>query len=184
MKNKNKDFKDILWIDLEMTGLDVSKETVLEVAAIHTDLKLNELNMFHCIPSCCESYLKAMDNWNTQVHNASGLIEKVKNSKITLEQLDIQFSDWIKSNFPKNTPIIIAGNSIAQDRKFIESQLTQTNSLLHYRMLDVTAFKLIFKSMFNLEFKKNNSHVALEDIRESLEEMKFYMKYIKINSST
>ncbi len=120
-----------------------------------------------------------MDDWNKKHHSESGLVAKVPQGKEPNEvQSDLSqlVSEFFKDK--KNKPII-AGNSIAQDRLFINKYLPDFAQLLHYRTLDVTSWKIIFNTR-NIEFKKQNKHRALDDIRESIAELKFYMSHLKI----
>ena len=167
----------LLWIDLEMTGLDVEKEKIIEVAAIVTDRLFNEQETFHAIVKQDQKYIDGMDDWNRTTHGESGLINmipggqeqaKVENDLITL----------VDKYFPKEQAII-AGNSIAQDRLFIRKHLPKLNARLHYRMLDVSSWKLIFQENYNKIYEKKNAHRALDDIRESIGEMNFYLSFIK-----
>lgn len=170
---------NLFWIDLEMTGLNVDTEVILEVAAIVTDSQFKELATYETVVKQPQIYLDRMDDWNKKHHSESGLVAKVPQGKEPNEvQSDLSqlASEFFKDK--KNKPII-AGNSIAQDRLFINKYLPDFAQLLHYRTLDVTSWKIIFNAR-NIEFKKQNKHRALDDIRESIAELKFYMSHLKI----
>ncbi len=169
----------ILWIDLEMTGLDPEKEVIIEVGAIVTDaVKLEELDRYHCVVRQHKEYLDKMDVWNTKVHRASGLYDLIPTGK-TMASAEEDLIQFMEKHF-KSRPAVIAGNSISQDRAFIKKHFPALESKLHYRMLDVTAWKLIMEKA-GVVFDKKNVHRALSDIEESVEEMRFYLKFVDQN---
>ncbi len=171
--------ENLLWLDMEMTGLDVNKEVVIEVACIVTDMNFRELDSFETIVKQPQSYLDSMDAWNTEHHGKSGLTAKVPTG-MQPEMVEMKLIDLINKHFPlsrtdpKKRPIM-AGNSIAQDRLFIDKYFKNLSARLHYRIVDVSSFKVIINNKYNLEYKKQNSHRALDDIRESIGELKFYL---------
>lgn len=167
----------ILWIDMEMTGLDVAKEVPIEIAAIVTDLELNELATYHAVIRQPQEFLDRMDDWNTQHHGASGLTAQVPNGKAS-ELVEDELLGLIGQHFSDR--VVIAGNSISQDRLFIDRYMPRLASKLHYRMLDVTAWKIMMNARFNLRHEKKNTHRALDDIRESIAEMAFYLSHVKV----
>ncbi|MDE0151680.1 MAG: oligoribonuclease [Bdellovibrionales bacterium] len=169
----------ILWIDLEMTGLDPEKEVIIEVGAIITDaVKLEELDRYHCVVRQHKEFLDNMDKWNTKVHQASGLYDLIPTGK-TEAEVERGLIQFIDKHF-KDEPAVIAGNSISQDRAFIKKYFRELESRLHYRMLDVTAWKLIVEKE-GIVFDKKNRHRALDDIEESLAEMRFYLQFMDRN---
>jgi len=169
----------ILWIDLEMTGLDPETEVIIEVGAIITDgLKLEEKDRYHCVVRQHKEYLDKMDKWNTKVHQASGLYDLISSGK-TEEEAEKGLLEFMEKYF-KDQPAVIAGNSISQDRAFIKKYFKVLESKLHYRMLDVTSWKLIMEKE-GLVFDKKNIHRALSDIEESVEEMRFYLRFMDRN---
>lgn len=176
MDKKDKIHSKYLWIDLEMTGLDVSKERIIEVAAIATDTTLHELGTYEAVVKQDAQLLNQMDDWNQKHHSESGLLEKIPQGK-TEEEVEKELISFCKKHF--NEPVIIAGNTIGQDRLFLEKYFKDFSSLLHYRQLDVTAFKLAFLPQ-GVSFKKKNSHRALEDIKESIAEFDFFMSKFSI----
>jgi len=178
--SKKNEMTRLLWLDLEMTGLDIEKEVIIEVGAIVTDLDFNPLGEYEAIVKQPNSYIAAMDSWNKEHHGKSGLIDKIPSGKDPLN-VEIELIEFLDQHFAKTEAIVLAGNSIGQDRLFINKYWVHLAQKLHYRMLDVTSWKLIFKSKFDIEPEKQNGHRALDDIKESIDEMKYYLKYININ---
>ncbi len=172
--------KKLFWIDLEMTGLDVSKERVIEVAVLITDYDMNEIAAYETTVFQPPELLAQMDAWNTKHHTESGLVAKIPFAKKEA-QVESELIELLQLHFPdpKNRAVL-AGNSIAQDRLFIDAYFKKLSNLLHYRMLDVTAWKIIFQEKFKIEHKKKNKHRALDDIRESIAELKTYLQYVRV----
>jgi len=171
----------LLWIDLEMTGLDVEKEKIIEIAAVVTDLNFEILGKLDLVIQQSESILKKMHPWCQETFTSNGLLKKVQKSKIDLETAEKKLLKFIDKYFEKDIPIILAGSSIHFDRKFILKCLQNLENRLHYRMLDVTSFKILFSKKYNksLETKNGAAHLAMSDILHSIEELKFYTKFIK-----
>lgn len=172
----------LLWIDLEMTGLDVDKEVIIECAAIVTDLEFQVLDTYETVVNQSQDYLARMDQWNQEHHSKSGLLAKIPFGK-TPEQTEEDLLLLLKKHWPKiekkeDRPIL-AGNSIAQDRLFLNKYFKKFAGELHYRMLDVSSWKIIFNQKYDIKHEKKNAHRALDDIRESIEELKFYLSYIE-----
>jgi oligoribonuclease len=170
--------KKLLWIDMEMTGLDPEIERVIEVAAIVTDLDFKALGSYHAVIKQPQAFLDNMDEWNTKTHGESGLIEKVPTGadpkKVEEELLTLINQHWA----PEERPVL-AGNSIFQDRKFIDLYFKDLSKRLHYRMMDVTAWKIIMNAKYHVEYQKRDTHRALDDINESIEELKTFLKFVK-----
>lgn len=174
----------MVWIDLEMSGLDPEKESIIEIATLITNGELDIIAegpnlVIHQPPRL----LKAMDAWNQKQHAKSGLIELVKNSKITLKKAEKLTLDFIKQYcFPKKASL--CGNAVYHDRRFIIKYMPKLDAFLHYRMVDVTTLKILVEQWYpkNKEIpKKKDSHRALDDIRESIEELRFYREnYFKV----
>lgn len=167
----------LLWLDMEMTGLDVEKEVPIEVACIVTDWQFNPLKHYHAIIKQPQSYLNAMDEWNTDHHKKSGLTDEIPNGK-SPAAVEQELCQLVRLNFGSEKAII-AGNSIGQDRLFIHKYFKELESLLHYRMLDVSAWKIVYNNAFNVKFPKKQNHRALDDVQESIDELKFYMQFVK-----
>lgn len=175
--------ENLFWLDMEMSGLDVSKEVIIEVACIITDMNFRELDVFETVVKQPQSYLDNMDAWNTEHHGKSGLTAKVPFG-MEPDMVEAKLVDLIDKHFPqsktdlKKRPIM-AGNSIMQDRLFIDKYFKVLSSRLHYRMVDVSSFKVVMTNKFEIEYKKKNSHRALDDIRESIGELRFYLDHIQ-----
>lgn len=178
-KLANKKQTRLLWVDLEFTGLDPLKDRILEVAAIVTDWDFKELAMYEAVVHQPARILKKMDDWNTTQHGKSGLTDRVLASKLSEKQVEAALIGFIEQNFPKDVPVLLAGNSIHMDRRFIISRWPKLDARLHYRMLDVSAWKVVFEGKYGKKFSKPEDHRALEDIRGSIEELKYYLAKVK-----
>ncbi|SHE29795.1 oligoribonuclease [Modicisalibacter ilicicola DSM 19980] len=170
--------KDLLvWIDLEMTGLDPNKERIIEVATLITD---NDLKLIAEGPVIAvkqpDSILDAMDEWNTRTHGQSGLIDRVKSSRVDAPGAERKTLEFLKTYVvPGSSPV--CGNSVHQDRRFLEREMPALLDFFHYRNLDVSTLKELAKR-WNPDalkgFEKRNTHKALDDIRESVDELAHY----------
>lgn len=167
-----------LWIDMEMSGLDVSKCRILEVAAIVTDSTFTPKESYHAVVYQPPEVLAAMDAWCTENHAKSGLTAAVAKGAPE-PQVEQQLLQLIDHRWPANERPILAGNSIGQDRKFIDAYMPTLSSRLHYRMLDVSSFKIVFNDLFGIRYEKRGSHRALDDILESIDELKLYLSHVK-----
>ena len=167
----------LLWIDMEMTGLNVDNEVPIEIAAIVTDIDLKELETYHAIIKQPQEFLDRMDEWNTEHHGESGLTAAVATGLVP-EAVEKSLMQFVDRHF-HGERAVIAGNSIGQDRIFINKYFPLLNAKLHYRMLDVTSWKIMMNARFKLKFEKRNSHRAIDDIRESINEMAFYLAHVK-----
>jgi oligoribonuclease len=164
----------LFWIDLEMTGLDVEKEVIIEVAVVLADLKFEVLEEYHSVVRQPQTYLDSMDDWNRTHHKESGLLALIAKGKAP-EAVEADLLDFISRHYAQEEKPVLAGNSIMQDRLFIRKYWTQLEARLHYRMLDVSAWKIVFQNIHNLKFEKRRGHRALDDIYESIDELKFYI---------
>ena len=168
----------LLWLDLEMTGLDPKKDKILEVAAIATDFNFNESAAFDAVVKNSLAFLEsrmAGDFWDKNSETRAALIAQNKAGK-PLKVVEDELLAFLDANFSPKHPIYLAGNSIHQDRKFIERYWPRLDARLHYRMLDVSAWKIYFENALNKKFTKPEQHRALDDIRGSIEELKCYLK--------
>ena len=169
----------LLWVDLEMTGLEPDKDKILEVAAIATDMELNEIAKYEAVVKVDEALMKSRmvgDFWEKNSKSRDGLMAQNKDGKPAAE-VEKELIDFIDKYFGKT--IYLAGNSIHQDRKFIEREMPELDKKLHYRMLDVSAWKIYFENALNKKFTKPENHRALDDINGSIEELKWYLTFLK-----
>lgn len=169
----------ILWMDLEMTGLDAKSDVILEVAVIATDWDFNELGVYEAVIHRSDKVLETMNEWCITQHGISGLTDKVHASKITSDQAEKDLLKFIGKHFNPDKPVLLGGNSIHMDRRFITAGWPELDARLHYRMLDVSAWKVVFEGRFKKKFAKPEEHRALEDIRGSIMELKYYLNKIK-----
>ena len=164
-----------------MSGLELEKCRILEVAAIVTDGEFNELETFHRIVYQPQAVLDAMDEWCQNQHGKSGLTEEVKSGtdekEVERDLMDLLTRHWKKGDRP-----ILCGNSIGTDKAFLEKYMPDFHGKLHYRVLDVSSWKIIFESRFAKTFKKSDTHRALDDIRQSIEELKYYLSFVNTDS--
>ena len=164
----------LLWVDLEMTGLDPDEHVIIEVAALVTDFDFKTLSKYDAVIKQSDEKMNNMNEWSAIQHKSSGLIEKIhQNGKIEKQVMN-DLVEFIKINF-NGEPAILAGNSIYNDRKFIEKHWPEVTKLLHYRMLDVTSFKILMENKTGEKFEKSDSHRASDDIEASIDELKFYL---------
>lgn len=171
----------LFWIDLEMTGLDPVKDKILEVAAIATDMDLNQIATYEAIVKVDDGLIKQRmvgEFWEKNSNSRDALIAQNANGK-PVETVERELLDFIKHNFDTKNPIYLAGNSVHQDRKFIENEMPALNDKLHYRMLDVSAWKIYFENALHKKFAKPENHRALDDINGSIEELKWYLTFLK-----
>ena len=167
---------NLIWIDLEMTGLDTNRDYIIEIATIITDSQLQVLAEGPVIAIHQEdSVLQAMDKWNTEHHGTSGLMTRVRNSKYTAaegERLTLEFV----SRFVPPGVSPMCGNSICQDRRFLARLMPQLEQYFNYRNLDVSTVKELVKRWYAAEaqFEKESAHLALSDIRDSINELRYY----------
>lgn len=171
---------NLVWIDMEMTGLDPDKDRVIEVAAIVTDPQLNVLAegpVF--VIHQADEVLDGMDAWNKGTHGRSGLIDRVKASTVTEAQAEEEMIDFLRKYVPEGKSPM-CGNSICQDRRFMARYMPKLEAFFHYRNVDVSTLKELcrrWKPELISGFKKHQLHTALADIRESVEELKYYREH-------
>ncbi len=169
----------LLWIDLEMTGLSPVEDRILEVAAIATDFEFNEVARMEAVVKVSEDLMKKRmvgEFWEKNHESRDALMAQNKDGKSAKEVEDMLL-EFLDKNF--GSEVYLAGNSIHQDQKFIEREWPRLQERLHYRMLDVSAWKIYFENALNRKFVKREAHRALDDIEGSIEELKFYLGFIK-----
>ncbi|VAX04882.1 3'-to-5' oligoribonuclease (orn) [hydrothermal vent metagenome] len=173
----SQDANNLVWIDLEMTGLDTQGDVIIEIATIVTDSELNILAegpMMAIHQS--DDVLAGMDEWNTQQHGGSGLVERVKNSRIDEAEAERQTLAFLQQYVPVGKSPM-CGNSICQDRRFMARCMPTLEAFFHYRNLDVSTLKELARRWspgVYKGFKKDSSHLAMDDIRDSINELKYY----------
>ena len=171
--------KKLLWVDLEMSGLDDTRDVIMEVAAVVTDLELKPLEQYDQVVFQPPEILEQMHPWCVDHHGKSGLTQACAGG-VPLDRVEQELMGLIKRHHGPGEKIVIAGNSIGTDRRFIDRWMPRVAARLHYRMLDVSSFKVIFQSMYGMRFKKSKAHRAVEDILESIGELKHYLQFIKV----
>lgn len=169
----------LVWLDMEMTGLDPERERIIEVATIITDGQLTEIATGpEIVIHQSDEILAAMDDWNKKHHGGSGLVDRVKGSTITDADAEAQTIEFINKHVGTKDRPVLAGNSIHQDRRFIHRYMPALDKRLHYRMVDVSTIKELarrwFPQMIAKIPAKKETHRALDDIRESIDELRFY----------
>ena len=176
---------NILWIDLEMTGLDPIEDRIMEVAAIVTDWDFNEIATYEAVvkvgPRLVERRMAVEKQfWDANPEARDGLIEQNLAKGRSGRIIENELLEFVEKHFDDDKPVLLAGNSIHQDRRFIVNEWVRLNAKLHYRMLDVSAWKVVFDGKFGKKFSKPEEHRALSDIRGSIMELKYYLNKIKV----
>ncbi|RAH15957.1 MAG: oligoribonuclease [Methanobacteriota archaeon] len=166
----------LVWIDLEMTGLDPYENTIIEIATIITDSQLSVIAEGpNLVINQSDEELGKMDSWNVSHHTSNGLIEKVRKSEINLRQAEEMTLDFLsKYCVPKTA--LLCGNTIGTDRLFLFFHMKELEKFIHYRSIDVTSIKELTRRWYpkGKKYRKNSGHRALDDIRGSIEELKLY----------
>lgn len=168
---------NLIWIDLEMTGLDTTSDQIIEIATIVTDQNLAEIAVGPVLAiSQAKSVLDAMDEWNTRQHGETGLTARVLQSDITISQAEAQTLAFLADHVAAGASPM-CGNSICQDRRFLARQMPALEAFFHYRNLDVSTLKILaqrWAPQVASGFKKESSHKALDDVRDSIAELVYY----------
>ncbi len=168
---------NLIWIDLEMTGLDTETDTIIEIATIVTDRHLNELAEGPDLAiGQSKQVMDGMDEWNTRQHGESGLVDRVLQSNVSMRQAELTtldfLSQWVDAGVSP-----MSGNSICQDRRFLAREMPELERYFHYRNLDVSTLKILAQQWapeVAAGFSKESSHRALQDIRDSIAELVWY----------
>ena len=168
---------NLIWIDLEMTGLDTFNDQIIEIATIVTDQYLNEIAQGPVLAiGQPKSIMDGMDEWNTRQHGESGLTERVLESSLSLDDAETQTLAFLEQHVsPGTSPM--CGNSICQDRRFLARQMPRLEAYFHYRNLDVSSLKILahmWAPQIAAGFNKESTHRAMSDIRDSIAELSYY----------
>ncbi len=169
--------QNLIWVDLEMTGLDPDNDAVIEIATIVTDSELNTLAEGPVIAiHQSDARLEAMDEWNTSHHTSSGLVKRVRESEETEATATQKTIAFLEQYVPAGASPM-CGNSICQDRRFMARHMPELEAYFHYRNLDVSTLKILmqrWRPELESGFSKMGAHLALDDIRESIKELRYY----------
>lgn len=171
---------NLVWVDMEMTGLDPDGDVVIEIATIVTDTDLNTLAEGPVIAvHQSDERLAGMDEWNTTHHTRSGLVDRVKASQYDEQQTAVETMAFLEQWVPSGASPM-CGNTICQDRRFMARHLPELEAYFHYRNLDVSTLKILmqrWRPELESGFTKTGTHLALDDIRESINEMRYYREH-------
>ncbi len=165
-----------------MTGLDPNEDRILEVAAIATDWDFKEIATYEAVVKVSDELLATRmvgEFWDKYAHVREALVAQNTNGE-TPNDVEQALLAFLNEHFDTEKKVILAGNSIHQDRKFIDNEWPQLSEKLHYRMLDVTAWKVVMEGKYRKRFVKPEAHRALEDIRGSIEELQYYLKKVRV----
>jgi oligoribonuclease len=176
--DKSRPATKLLWIDLEMTGLDIKKDLIIEVACEVTDFNFKTLASYEAVISQSEEALENMNEWSKVQHKASGLTDRIRSEGRKEPDVVHELVGFIKAQFG-DEPAVLAGNSIHNDRDFIRKYWPQVEELLHYRMLDVSSLKILMQSKYSVNFGKKEVHRAFDDIQASIAELQYYLEALK-----
>ena len=173
----------IVWVDLEMTGLDPSRHVIVEVAALVTDAELNIIDDgVDLVVHATDAELAEMDDFVTQMHSDNGLLDDIKASTVSIEEAEDAVLALVEKHCDPAHPAPLAGNSIATDRTFIKAQMPRLDAALHYRMIDVSTVKELSRRWFPKAYfnqpAKGMAHRALADIVESIRELDYYRRAV------
>lgn len=173
----------IVWVDLEMTGLDPSRHVIVEVAALVTDAELNIIDEgVDLVVHATDAKLAEMDDFVTQMHSDNGLLDDIKASTVSIEEAEGAVLELVEKHCDPAHPAPLAGNSIATDRTFIKAQMPRLDAALHYRMIDVSTVKELSRRWFPKAYfnqpQKGMAHRALADIVESIRELDYYRRSV------
>lgn len=173
------DKDNLIWIDLEMTGLDTANDYIIEIATIITNGQLEVIAEGPVIAIYqSDDILNGMDEWNTTQHAGSGLTERVRNSRYSTADAERLTLEFVSGYVPPNTSPM-CGNSICQDRRFMYRLMPELECYFHYRNLDVSTVKELYRRWAPEaeQFEKESAHLALDDVRDSINELRFYREH-------
>jgi oligoribonuclease len=171
----------LLWMDLEMTGLDPVEDRILEVAVIATDWNFKEIARYEAIKKVGPELMKTrmVGTFWEKFPEVKTQLQTQNENGINGRTVENELIAFIDEHFDGEKPVMLAGNSIHQDRKFIANEWPRLDARLHYRMLDVSAWKVVFEGKYKKKFAKPESHRALEDIKGSIEELEYYLSKVR-----
>ncbi len=172
----------LLWVDLEMTGLDPHKDVIIEIAIEVTDFSFKTLAQYEAVIHHPDTVLNRSNDWAKAQHAKSGLTERVRTVGRPERDVIHEVVGFIQAQFG-NEPAVLAGNSIHNDRSFIKRWWPEVDDLLHYRMLDVSAWKVLMQAKYEVSFEKQEVHRAFDDIQASIAELQYYLEWFKANGS-
>lgn len=170
----------MVWIDLEMTGLDITHDRIIEIATLVTD---GELNLIAEGPNLAvhvsEAAISRMDEWNTTHHHASGLVDRIRAEGVSIQEAEAQTLAFLRDHVEANTAPL-CGNSVWNDKRFLEKEMPDIVAFLHYRMVDVSTVKELARRWYPdvPRYDKKGAHLALDDIRESVEELRHFRERV------
>src|SRR6185437_1548767 len=164
----------LFWVDLEMTGLDEKADKILEVAIVITDIDFKPLEEYHRIVFQPPEVLAAMNDWCKKTHGDSGLTAAIPGGT-PLATVQKEILELIGRHYKPSDRIVLVGNSVGNDRSVIDAYLPEVANRLHYRLIDVSSFKEVFRGTCEMNFAKGNKHRAIDDIHESIRELSFYL---------
>lgn len=172
--------ENLVWVDMEMTGLDPDGDRVIEIATIITDSELNTLSEGPVIAvHQSDAALAGMDEWNTTHHTRSGLVDRVRSSDYDEDRASRETIEFLQDWVPEGVSPM-CGNTICQDRRFMARHMPSLEAYFHYRNLDVSTLKILmqrWRPELEVGFVKTGTHLALDDIRESINEMRYYREH-------
>ena len=171
--------KAMFWIDLEMTGLDEAIDHILEVAIVVTDTDFKILEEYHRVVFQSPELLQNMNDWCKKTHGESGLSALVPQGT-PLATVEKEVLGLLGRHFPPKERVVLVGNSVGNDKRFVDKYMPEVAKRLHYRVIDVSSFKEVFRDKYGLAFQKGNAHRAVDDIHESIRELGFYLSHVKI----
>jgi oligoribonuclease len=171
--------KNLFWVDLEMTGLDEKYDAIIEVAVVITDLNLKQLEEYHRVVYQPQSVLERMDDWCKKTHGESGLTSQIPHGT-PLEQVEKDLIMIADRHFDKKQKLVLTGNSVGSDKRFIDAYMPNLAKRVHYRVVDVSSYKEIFRERYGVEVEKKNKHRALGDIHESIRELETYLAFVHV----